>query len=209
VEKIIFLVEFNFADQNLYCMLSPMSSKPIKEINMFSNEKNKQSYFFIFLLAAVTILFHSSAFAAGDHKISFMNPIWDGKRIPIGMQCSRQGGDNPHTPKLKVTNLPKGTSYLRMVISDESYGGAGFHGIFKIKVPTGASEIVIPGIYETTEQLPSGIELEKGNGSPAGGRGHYLPPCSGNRNHTYTAEILAYNDSDEKLKENYIDFGKY
>ena len=138
-----------------------------------------------------------------------MDPMWDGKKIPSGMQCSRQGGVDPHTPKLKVTNLPKGTSYLRMVITDESYGSDGFHGIFKIKVPTGASEIVIPGIYEQKEQLPSGIELERGNGSPDGGRGHYLPPCSGNRNHNYFAEILPYNDSDEKLKENYIDFGKY
>jgi hypothetical protein len=176
---------------------------------MFSNEKNRQSSFFIFLFCVSIVFFHSSAFAADDHKISFMDPMWDGKTIPSGMECSRQGGEKPHTPKLKVTNLPKGTSYLRMVITDESYGGEGFHGIFKIKVPTGASEIVIPRIYELVEELPSGIELERANGNPGGGRGHYLPPCSGGRKHNYYAEILPYNSDDKKLKENYIDFGRY
>ena len=114
---------------------------------------NKKTTFFAIISSffIATILIYSSAFAADDHKISFMNPMWDGKKIPIGMECTTQGGKNPHTPKLKVTNLPKGTSYLRMVITDESNGGEGFHGIFKIKVPTGASEIVIPGIYATTE----------------------------------------------------------
>ena len=172
---------------------------------------NKNTIFFAIISSffIATILIYSSAFAADDHKISFMNPMWDGKKIPIGMECTTQGGKNPHTPKLKVTNLPKGTSYLRMVITDESYGGEGFHGIFKIKVPTGASEIVIPRIYELVEELPSGIELERANGNPGGGRGHYLPPCSGGIKHNYYAEILPYNSDDKKLKENYIDFGRY
>ena len=162
-----------------------------------------------FAIFMATVFVCSSAFAEGDHKISFMDPMWDGKKLPSGMECSRQSGQNPHTPKLKITNLPNGTSYLRMVITDESYGGEGFHGIFRIKVPKGASEIVIPRIYEQAKKLPAGIELERGNGSPGGSQGHYLPPCSGGRNHNYYAEILPYNDSDEKLKENYIDFGRY
>ena len=161
------------------------------------------------LAGVVTILIYFSAFAAEDHKIEFVDSMWDGKTIPDEQQCPSKGdGVNPHTPKLKITNLPKGTNYLLMVITDEDYGQSGDHGIFRLKIPSGATEIIFPRIYQLKEEMPPGVTIEKGNRWVMG-VGHYLSPCSGGRNHNYYSDIVAYGEGDKKLGENYIDWGRY
>jgi len=163
----------------------------------------------IILLGAAMILSGFSAFAAEDHKITFMDPMWDGKTIPDKQQCpSRGAGVNPHTPKLKITNLPAGTKYLLMVITDENYGRSGDHGIFRLKVPSGATEVIFPRIYQLKEELPSGVTIEKGNRWGMG-VGHYIAPCSGGKNNNYYSDIIPYGEGDKKLGENYIDWGRY
>ena len=161
------------------------------------------------VIFSVMMVLTGSAFAADEHKIEFMDSMWDGKTIPSGMECTAQVGKNPHTPKLKITKLPAGTKYLRMVITDENAGSDGQHGIFRLKVPSGATEVIFPSIYETAKKLPSGVTLEKNEGWGMSKEGHYLPPCSNGRDHNYYADIIPYDENDEKLGENYIEFGKY
>ena len=163
----------------------------------------------IILLGAAMILSGFSAFATEDHKITFMDPMWDGKTIPSEQRCVKQSGKNPHTPKLKITNLPSGTKYLLMYITDDNVGRVGQHGIFRLEVPSGATEVIFPRIHEQAKTMPPGVTIEKGEWWYMSRRGHYLPPCSNGRRHLYYSDITAFGEGDKKITANYIDWGKY
>jgi len=167
------------------------------------------SFVTIIAVSTMVIPFHLSALAAEVHKIAFMDSKWDGKSIPDGQICTAQGGENPHTPKLKITNLPSGTNYLLMIITDEDAGENGAHGIFRLEVPSGATEVIFPPIHETAKAMPPGVTLEKREGWVMSRGGHYLPPCSNRRNHNYYSDITAFGEGDKKITNNYIDWGKY
>jgi len=174
---------------------------------------NGMRYSSALLVGVVTILIHFSVFAAEDHKIEFVDSMWDGKTIPPEQQCPTRGaGVNPHTPKLKISDLPAGTKYLLMIITDENYGGKGDHGIFRLKIPSGAKEIIFPRIYQLKKEMPAGVTIEKANAwhSWVGVRaGHYLAPCSGGRGNNYYSDIIFYGEGDKKLGGAYIDWGRY
>ena len=149
----------------------------------------------------------------------FADSAWDGKKIPSTQWCSIFSGDGA-TPKLMIGNIPQGANAIIMEVNDEGYAPLsknGGHGKIGFWIKKGSSTaILVPVPGETTENLPKGTFIEaksqsKGKYATAG----YLPPCSGGRNHMYSANIKAVykakNDNEESklLGETYIQFGRY
>ena len=161
----------------------------------------------VLVLALATV---SSAAAASTLKVTFANSRWDGRSVPAGMQCARQGGVNPASPALRVSGIPAGTTRLIVEFDDESYQPLSYdggHGKFGVEVD-GKSEVVIPAIPEgITTGFPPGVSMVAGNRSGMGPG--YLAPCSGGRGNRYSVTIRAVSATNKKLAEGYIILGAY
>lgn len=147
----------------------------------------------------------------------FADSKWDGKKIPSTQVCFT---DTAATPSLTISNVPKGTNAIIMEINDENYAplsSGGGHGKVGFWIDAESSTVTIPAVIgHTAKNLPSGTFIEADSRSKGryATRG-YLPPCSGGRNHMYSANIKAVykaKSDDEKSKllgETYIQFGRY
>lgn len=152
-------------------------------------------------------------------EAKFLDKEWTGEKIPSGQQCKLFSG-NGSTPKMMISNLPAGTNAIIMEVNDLNYGplssngGHGKIGFWIEDGSTSATLIPVPG--HTSKNLPSGTFIEraslsKGRYSTSG----YLPPCSGGKNHMYTAEIKAVykaKNDDEKSKllgQTSVNLGRY
>ena len=165
--------------------------------------------------AATAVLLAVSAQAA-DLTVSFADPVWNGKTIPSGQQCSKFGGHGA-TPPLAVAGLPAGTNAVIVEFNDRSFmklSYDGGHGKIGFTVPPGAASVTLPAVPgETDSGLPEGTWIEKKNratGSYA--RPGYLPPCSGGRGNTYAAEVVAVKKDGgnvEELASTTIVLGRY
>lgn len=149
----------------------------------------------------------------------FADKSWNGEKIPKGQQCQLFSGKGA-TPKMMVSNLPAGTNAIIMEVNDLNYaplstnGGHGKIGFWIKEGSTSVTLVPVPG--HTSKNLPEGTFIErasmsKGRYATSG----YLPPCSGGRNHMYTATIKAVykaKKDDEKSKllgETSLNLGRY
>ena len=158
----------------------------------------KKTFLMIFLLIAFSSFFPVSALA-GEYKsvanpakleISFADPEWDGKAIPIPHRC---GGSDASTPRLIVKNIPAGTNAIIMEYSDADWPDMdnGGHGKIGYRIPDGTTEITIPPVPANTFDLPEGFFLVAAH---AGGHfkpGAYMPPCSGGMGNSYYVMLFA------------------
>lgn len=150
----------------------------------------------------------------------FADSKWDGKKIPKDQVCSLFTKKAGSTPSLIISNIPKGANAIIMEINDEGYlplSNDGGHGKVGFWIQKGSSSVTLPTVPgEMYENLPKDTFIESASKSKGryATRG-YLPPCSGGRNHMYSAEIKAVykaKKDDEKsllLGETYIQFGNY
>lgn len=147
----------------------------------------------------------------------FADSKWDGKKIPSNQVCF---ADTAATPPLTISNLPEGTNAIIMEVNDESYSplsSGGGHGQIGFWIEEGKSTVTLPAVPgHATKNLPKNTFIERASRSK--GRyatQGYLPPCSGGRNHMYSAKIKAVykaksdNETSKLLGETYIQFGRY
>lgn len=150
----------------------------------------------------------------------FADNKWDGKKIPKDQVCSLFTKKAGSTPSLTISNIPAGTNAIIVEINDEGYmplSNNGGHGKIGFWIDEGSSTVTLPAVPgEIYENLPKNSFIESASRSKGkyATRG-YLPPCSGGRNHMYSAEIKAVykaKSDEEKSKllgESYIQFGRY
>lgn len=61
--------------------------------------------------------------AVGNHselKVTFLDPSWDGEKIPEGQHCKKFGG-NGSTSSLKIENIPLSINIIIVEFSDRSF----------------------------------------------------------------------------------------
>ena len=137
-------------------------------------------------------------------KVSFVDPIWDGKTVPIGQQCQRFGGSNPSTPRLMIKGIPAETNAIIMEYSDRSYPPMddGGHGKIGYRIPGNTKEIIIPSVPGHSFDLPEGFFIVSPHQAPGWDKaGAYMPPCSGGRGNSYYVTVKAVYQSSSENKE--------
>jgi hypothetical protein len=125
-------------------------------------------------------------------SISFVDPKWDGKKVPKSGQCQNCGGEGL-SPALLVKNIPKNTNYLIAEFNDKSMPSlskGGGHGAIRVKISE-KTEFVIPPVQEQTFDLPTGIDTESEHKAPLGKSGAYMAPCGCGNENNYEATIMA------------------
>jgi len=151
----------------------------------------------IALIAMVTGCANQHLYRQGpilaDLKISFESGQWDGRNIPAGQQCRRDGGQGA-TPILRIENIPPRTNYLLIEISDKSFipMDNGGHGVIGMYLTPGTAETTITAIPGHTFSLPKGYFVISAHRRPSWDTpGAYLPPCSGGNGHYYYLFVKA------------------
>ncbi len=153
-------------------------------------------------------------------NVSFVDPRWNGEKIPEKEQCKRFGGE-PKTPALKITQIPEGTEAVIMEYSDRDWPPMdnGGHGIIGFRIKNDISEVVIPSIPGHEYNLPAGFFIiAEHRGASWDKAGAYMPPCSGGRGNRYyvTIQMVRINASATSKKARYqeiartiLELGKY
>lgn len=128
-----------------------------------------------------------------DLKITLIDPAWNGRSIPAGQQCHRDGG-NGATPALRVSNIPPEANELLIEFSDKSFipMDNGGHGIIGYHLAPGTTEVTLPPVPGHSFDLPAPFFVVSAH-RRAGWDipGAYLPPCSGGTGHYYYTTIKA------------------
>lgn len=127
-------------------------------------------------------------------KVSFADPVWDGRRVPAGQQCLRFGGENPSTPRLMVQGIPAGTNVIVMEYSDRSHAPMdnGGHGKIGYRIPEGIKEVTVPSVPGHSFEMPEGVFIIAPHRAPGWDTaGAYMPPCSGGRGNAYYVTVKA------------------
>ncbi len=124
--------------------------------------------------------------------------IWGNKRIDPTMQCARNGGDKPASPKFRVRSVPAGASSLVVYVLNEPPSWDN-HGLFRVRPPANqsadASTWVVPAISNNrdTAKLPQRITLYAGGNS--WGKA-YSSPCPSGGSWRYTISVYALDAND-------------
>ena len=169
----------------------------------------KKNIFLIIFLFIAFAGFLAASVLAEEYKpvanlakleISFADPEWDGKAIPISQRC---GGSNASTPRLIVKNIPVGTNAIIMEYSDRDWPPMddGGHGKIGYWILEDTTEITIPSVPANTFDLPGGFFLVAAH---AGGHfkpGAYMPPCSGGMGNRYYVTVKAVYQASPETKE--------
>lgn len=95
---------------------------------------------------------------AGDFKITFSDPAWDGKSIPSGQICKKFGG-NGATPSITVSGVPAEADAIVLEFSDkdDSKMNNGGHGKIGYRITPGAAQVIVPSFPGETFTLPEGF----------------------------------------------------
>ena len=150
--------------------------------------------------------------------LAFADSDWDGKEIPAGQQCNRQGGQNPATPRIQVSNIPEGADALILEFSDGTYApmDRGGHGRIGVEISKGTREVVIASVPGHTFELPQGVFLvQEHRAASFDTAGAYMPPCSGGAGNSYyvtvkAVKVLSKDDNTfDLLGQGLLDLGKY
>lgn len=161
--------------------------------------------------ALMALLACAPAVAQDAFGVSFADPAWDGVTVPEGQHCSLQGGMGA-TPALEVTGLPEGTTQINVAFNDETYQpmNEGGHGTLGFAVEAGATSASLPSVPGETEDLPEGVTLVAANRTSGDFlRPGYMPPCSGGRGNTYSADVSAVGEDGSELATTRITLGTY
>ena len=183
-------------------------------------KKNAFLIIFLFITFAGSL---TASVLAGEYKeapnpakleVSFADPEWDGKAIPIPHRC---GGSDASAPRLTVKNIPAGTNAIIMEYSDHDWPpmDEGGHGKIGYRIPEGTTEITTPSVLGNTFELPDGFFLVAAHAGGHFKAGAYMPPCSGGMGNEYYVTIKAvYQASPESeefklLGQAVLDLGKF
>jgi hypothetical protein len=151
-------------------------------------------------------------------ELSIADPAWDGKIIPKGQQCEKQGGIDPSAPPIMVQNIPDGTDVIILEFNDRDFGPMdnGGHGIVGYRLANDAKEILIPSFPANTFDLPGEFFVIQGHLAAGSGKaGGYMPPCSGGVGHRYSVTVKAVMMISEEevtytlLAQGILELGKY
>ena len=147
---------------------------------------------------------------AAKLTISFADPVWTGGRVPAGMNCEKDGGRGA-TPALTVAGLPEGTTEIIISYNDESYAPLSYDGGHgTLGYAAGAGTASLPAVPGGTRVLPAGVRIVKENRATGSfATPGYLPPCSGGRGNTYSADVTAVDDAGKILAAGKITLGSY
>ena len=148
-------------------------------------------------------------------KVTFADTTWNGKTIPSGQQCSRDGGTGA-TPALVVSNIPADANAIIVAYNDASYAplsNDGGHGKIGYWIDGGGTRTV-PSVPGESNDMPEGAFVDAKNRAARINAQGYLPPCSGGRGNSYFADVMAVKRSkngDETLivGEGRIELGQY
>jgi hypothetical protein len=150
--------------------------------------------------------------------MTFADSDWDGELIPRGQQCTPQGGVDPSTPQLVVSNIPTDSDAIILEFSDRDWGPMdnGGHGKIGFTIPEGTEETLIPSVSGNTFDLPEGFFIVKEHRNPTiFTPGAYMPPCSGGLGNSYyvtvkAVEMISMEDlTFNVLEEAVFELGKY
>ncbi len=142
-------------------------------------------------------------------KVSFADAAWDGKTVPAGQQCLRQGGRGG-TPPIRVENIPRGVNTLIVEFNDLTFSPLsqdGGHGKIAFR-HDGGPVAVLPAVPGETKDLPTGASLEAGHRAGGGFGPGYLPPCSA-MGDVYAAEVKAVYKSDKPQENKLFAVGNF
>lgn len=130
---------------------------------------------------------YESGESVAELAISFLDPQWDGKRVPPIGQCTNCGSQG-FSPPLMVTNIPARTDALIIEFKDKTMPTD--HGAIRFNISQ-QTEFSIPSFPEQTYDLPQGAEMETEHNAPIGKPGVYMAPCGCGWNNKYVATIVA------------------
>ena len=124
--------------------------------------------------------------SASRLTISFANPkLWDGDQFPVKMRCKPLGGENPASPALSVSEIPKNTASLVVFFANPS----AYHNHGLVRVVRKGSTSFIPSIRSgASKKLPKGVEI-LGLGNTWGRA--YTAPCPREGFNDYTVKVYA------------------
>lgn len=162
------------------------------------------------------LMYRSTAILA-NLEIRFVHPRWNGKEIPAGEQCTRDGGHGA-TPVLVISNIPANANTLIFEYSDRSVTRMddGGHGVMGYRLTPGQTTVRIPAVAGETFDLPAPFYVISAHRDPFHNPpGAYLPPCSSGRGHLYTLNVRALyvphslNGTPRLLGQGKIRLGRY
>lgn len=151
------------------------------------------------------------AFGQDGFDVAFADAAWDGQTIPEGQHCPLQDGEGA-TPALDLSGLPEGTASIEIAFNDESYEpmNNGGHGTIGFAVEPVDGVVSLPSVPGATEDLPEGVSLAEPNRTEGDFlTPGYMPPCSGGRGNTYSADISALDAEGNVLASTYLQLGVY
>jgi hypothetical protein len=140
---------------------------------------------------------------AAELEARFVDPAWDGDKVPDGQQCGRFEGEGV-TPEIVVGGIPAEAEMLVLEFSDRSYEPMdnGGHGKVGYRIAAGASEVTVPSAPGHTTDLPEGFVVVAEHQAPNWDKaGAYLPPCSGGRGNAYYVTVKAVREAGGQLEE--------
>ena len=165
------------------------------------------------LLSVMLLSLAATGVAAQEFKAEFVDPAWDGQKVPTAHNCNSA---TAMTPALKVSGLPAQSDYITLAFRDLDGPGAmasdGGHGKLGFAVAAGSSGVTLPAVGQDKKQgdLPEGVELlaEHKGRRPVSG---YLAPCSQGQNHRYEVVVRAVTqaDKDKVLAETRLPIGSW
>ncbi|NQZ89888.1 MAG: hypothetical protein HRT54_20150 [Colwellia sp.] len=148
-------------------------------------------------LLITTFCITSATATSGQIKkldVEFADTDWNGIAVPQGQQCLKFGGDKPATPRLKISDVPAGTTAIIMEYSDKAYKPMdnGGHGKLAYRVGPYTTHFIIPAIKGHTFELPATFYSVSAHQGPDWDKaGAYMPPCSGGNKHPYQVLVKA------------------
>lgn len=166
------------------------------------------------IVLSLSALLLPPALAGADLKAAFLDPAWDGEKVPQGQQCQRFGGGG-RSPALRVENIPEAANALVLEFSDRSYQPMddGGHGKIAYAVEPDAGAVEVPSVPGHTMNLPDGFSVVEPHRAPTWDEaGAYLPPCSGGRGNSYYVTVKAVHRTDgetHELASTELEMGKY
>jgi len=169
-------------------------------------------------LCLLTTAFCITTATAGQLKkldVKFADANWNGITVPKGQQCLKFGGDNPATPRLKISDLPAGTTAIIMEYSDKAYKpmSDGGHGKLGYRVGLFTTHIIIPAVKAHSFDLPpTFFSIAAHQGPDWDKAGAYMPPCSGGNKHPYHVMVKAVKQQGPEitvLAQQLLEMGHY
>jgi hypothetical protein len=130
----------------------------------------------------------------GDLELELSDADWNGEAVPEGQQCLREGGVEPSTPEIRVSNLPQGADTILLEFSDRDFRPMdnGGHGKIGFLVSGGVTNVLIPSVPGHSFELPKGFFVVHEHLASSFDRaGAYMPPCSGAVGHAYYVTVRA------------------